>query len=251
MDNRTIFVCGTYDLIQLIGDSVINSSKKVIFISWDEPIKSTYKKIKIHNVENQKQCEDFIMEKSKNKDDFLVSSYWPWKFSKKIVDKFNKNSVNFHPAPLPKDRGWYPHIHQIRKDEKSGVTLHVIDEKLDTGDIWVQKIFKLPFPLTSGVAHDILKKEIVQIFNDNWNKILTSKIKPKKQKKGGNFYSKYDLETPEKVKIENGSKEDILIRKIASRNFWEKSFIKIQIDKDNEKYVHIYFSNDGKLEEDR
>ena len=75
--------------------------------------------------------------------------------------------------------------------------------------------------------------------------------KPKKQKKGGNFYSKYDLETPEKVKIENGSKEDILIRKIASRNFWEKSFIKIQIDKDNEKYVHIYFSNDGKLEEDR
>ena len=76
-----------------LTQSVINSSKKVIFISWDEPIKSTYKKIKIHNVENQKQCEDFIMEKSKSKDDFLVSSYWPWKFSKKIVDKFNKNSI--------------------------------------------------------------------------------------------------------------------------------------------------------------
>ena len=180
MDNRTIFVCGTYDLIQLIGDSVIKSSKKVIFISWDIPIKSTYKKIKIYKVGNQKECEELIIKKSKSSDDFLVSSYWPWKFSQEIVAKFNNNSVNFHPSPLPKDRGWFPHVHQIRKDQNSGVTLHVIDEKLDNSDIWVQKIIKLPYPINSGVAHDILKKEIVKIFNDNWSKILTSKIKPKK-----------------------------------------------------------------------
>tara|TARA_B100001029_G_scaffold177363_1_gene181933 strand:+ start:761 stop:1513 length:753 start_codon:yes stop_codon:yes gene_type:complete len=250
MDNRTIFVCGTYDLIQLIGDSVINSSKKVIFISWDKPKKSTYKKIKIYKVENQKECEDFIIKKSKSRDDFLVSSYWPWKFSKEIVGKFNNNSVNFHPSPLPNDRGWFPHVHQIRKDRNSGVTLHVIDEKLDKGDIWVQKIVKLPYPITSGVAHDILKKEIVQIFNENWNKILKSKIKPKKQKKGGNFYSKYELDTPEIVKIKKGSSEDFLLRKIASRNFWNKSFIKIQIG-NKQKFVHLEFSDDGKLEEER
>lgn len=244
MDNKTIFVCATYDLIQLIGDSVINSSKKVYFISWDKPVKSTYKKIKIHKVENQIECEDFIIKKSKSSNDFLVSSYWPWKFSKEIVTKFNNNSVNFHPSPLPKDRGWFPHVHQIREDRNSGVTLHVIDEKLDKGDIWVQKNIKLPYPITSGVAHEILKKEIVKIFKENWNKILKSKIKPYKQKKGGNFYSKYALDTPEVIKIKKGSSEDLLLRKIASRNFLNKSFIKIQIG-NKEKFVHLEFSDDG------
>ena len=58
---------------------------------------------------------------------------------KKIVNKFQKHSLNFHPSPLPKDRGWYPHVHQIRNNNDSGVTLHVIDEKLDSGEIWKQK----------------------------------------------------------------------------------------------------------------
>ena len=248
MDNRTIFVCGTYDLIQLIGDSIIKSSKKVVFLSCDKPLRSSYKKFKIYEVKNQKQCENILFKKSKNEEDFLVSSYWPWKFSKEIVDKFNNNSLNFHPSPLPKDRGWFPHVHQIRKGHNSGVTLHIIDEKLDKGDIWVQKHFKLPYPITSGVAHEILREEIVKIFNDNWNKILVSKIKPKKQKKGGNFYSKFELDTPEKIKIKKGSSEDFLLRKIASRNFRKKSFIKIQIG-NNEKFVHLEFSDDGILED--
>ena len=29
--------------------------------------------------------------------------------SSNIVNKFQKHSLNFHPSPLPKDRGWYPH----------------------------------------------------------------------------------------------------------------------------------------------
>ena len=119
---------------------------------------------------------------------------------------------------------------------------------VDKGDIWVQKHFKLPYPITSGVAHEILREEIVKIFNDNWNKILVSKIKPKKQKKGGNFYSKFELDTPEKIKIKKGSSEDSLLRKIASRNFRKKSFIKIQIG-NNEKFVHLEFSDDGILED--
>ena len=247
MVNQTIFVCGSYDLITLIGDSILKTSYNVIFLSCDKPKKITFKQKKIIYVENQKKCEEIILLKSRSSDDFLISSYWPWKFTETIVSKFKQNSVNFHPSPLPRDRGWFPHVHQIRNNEISGVTLHVIDEKLDKGKIWAQERFKLPYPLTSGEAHNILKKEIVSLFNKNWKNIYTSKLKPFAQKKGGNFHSKFALDTPEAISIKKGSSEDILLRKIASRNFKSKSFIKIKIDKNTEKYIHLQFSDEGDL----
>ena len=248
MDSTTIIVCGSYELITLIGNVVVKSSNNVIFLSCEKPLKDTFKEIKIHHVKSQKECEEFIVKKLESQNNFLVSSYWPWKFSKDIIQNFKAQSLNFHPSPLPKDRGWFPHVHQIRKNEPSGVTLHVIDEELDKGDIWIQKKVKLPYPITSGIAHELLKKEIVNIFNENWMKILNSKIIPTKQEVGGNFYSKFLLETPEIVKIKEGSAEDILIRKIASRNFNNKSYIKLKIDEAEEKFIHINFSDGGEVD---
>lgn len=245
MNKKTIFICGTYDLIKLIGETVINTSKKVYLISCDDPVENTFMENDIHNFKNQSECEKFILDNIDD-DSFLISCYWPWKFSKKIVNKFKFNSINFHPSPLPMDKGWYPHVHQIRKNEISGVTLHIVDEKLDKGDIWVQNIFKLPQLINAGEAHDLLKKEIVKLFTDNWIDILEERIKPTKQKNAGNFYSKFELDTPELIELKEGSNEDTLLRLLCSRNLKNNSFIKVKIG-DDEKFVHINFSEDGNL----
>ena len=57
-----------------------------------------------------------------------------------------------------------------------------MDEKLDTGDIWVQKSIELPYPLTSGEAHNLLKNEIVDLFKRNW-KIFTLLISHQKNRR--------------------------------------------------------------------
>ena len=246
MDNKTIFICGSYDLIKLIGETVVNTSKKVYLVSSDIPDEETFMKINIHHVKNQTECEEFILSNF-DEDSFLISAYWPWKFTKELVKKFNSNSLNFHPSPLPSDRGWYPHVHQIRKNDISGVTLHIADEKLDQGDIWVQNIFELPPLINAGEAHDILKIEIVKLFKENWENILNSKITPIKQSEGGNFYSKLALDTPEGIEIHEGSSEDIFLRLLSSRNLKNNSFIKIKIG-NIEKFVHINFSEEGNLD---
>jgi len=249
MNNKTVIVCGTFELIEAISKKIIESSESVVFICSDDPKNKYIESIKINYVKNQEEAENLIFKNSQTKEDFLVSCYWPWKFSKKIVNKFQKHSLNFHPSPLPKDRGWYPHVHQIRNNNDSGVTLHVIDEKLDTGEIWKQKKVNLNFPLTAGEAHEVLKTEIISLFNENWNSIFESKIKTIPQKEDGNFYSKYLLPTPEIITIEENSKEDKILRKIASRNFSNTSFVKIKINDEIEKYVHISFSDNGNIEE--
>ena len=64
-------------------------------------------------------------------------------FVKASAFNLAKDSVNFHPAFLPINRGWYPHVHSIVDGSKLGVTLHRIDEGADTGPIWVQKEMRL------------------------------------------------------------------------------------------------------------
>lgn len=248
MKNKTIFLCGSYDLITKISDTILFENKNLIIISNDIKEQTHFRDILIHSVSNQNECEEIIINNYKNEKDFLISSYWPWKFSNKIIELFKNNSLNFHPSPLPKDRGWFPHVHQIRKNDISGVTLHVMDEKLDTGDIWVQKKIKLSFPITSGEAHDLLKNEIIDLFKSNWKNIYSSKIVPKNQEGKGNFYSKDELETPEIIEIMDGSPEDYLLRLLTSRNFNNKSFIKVRYDRGEGRYIHINFSKEGNLE---
>ena len=88
---------------------------------------------------------------------------------KKYFSKFD-NSINFHPSLLPNHRGWYPHVHAKIKYEKWGVSLHQIDNGIDTGDIWVQKPIKINFTWDNKKIYQIAKKELFNLFKNNFKK---------------------------------------------------------------------------------
>ena len=49
--------------------------------------------------------------------------------------------MNVHPSLLPKYRGANPYFHTIKNGEKSsGVTFHLMNEKIDRGDILMQEV---------------------------------------------------------------------------------------------------------------
>ena len=243
MTDKKIIVCGSNILLSRIIPFLEEvESCNLILISCNNNESFDFKNSVIY-VENQKQAENIIRKVYKSDNDFLISAYWPWKFTVDIVGLFQNISINFHPSPLPKDRGWYPHVHQIRNNTVSGVTLHKISEELDQGEIWVQKILKLPFLITSGQAYEILQDEIVSLFIENWIEIRDNKIKPSKQAGRSNFLSKYLIETPEILELDQDGER--LIRLLSSRNIKDRSFIKIKGKDGQEKYVHIKFSEDG------
>ncbi len=241
---ETIFVCSSSRVLKKIIPIIEDSdNEKIIYITSDNTDEIVDKNV--NYIKNQQDAEKIINEHYKSNNDFLISAYWPWKFSKKIVDLFPSNSVNFHPSPLPNDRGWYPHVHQIRNKTQSGVTLHKISEDLDKGEILAMSYVDLKFPITSGEAYEVLLNEMVNLFKNNWKKIKNNQLKSKKQKQKGNFLSKFLLDTPEIIKIDDNSPEENLLRIIASRNLNNKSYIKISTQDGNEKFVHINFSEDG------
>ncbi|MFL6054979.1 MAG: methionyl-tRNA formyltransferase [Actinoallomurus sp.] len=72
--------------------------------------------------------------------DLIVVYGFPWKLSREILKIARLGVINIHPSLLPKYRGPLPVQWAVRNgDPEIGVTIHWMDEDLDTGNILVQK----------------------------------------------------------------------------------------------------------------
>ena len=95
--------------------------------------------------------------------------------SKKFIKKFSKPILNIHPSLLPKYKGLNTHNRAIKNREKySGATVHIVNEKLDSGKIILQekvKISKLEKEKT--LEKKVLKIEH-KIYSKAINKLLTN-----------------------------------------------------------------------------
>jgi len=112
------------------------------------------------------------------------------------TNKFSsKELFNFHFSLLPKYRGCHTNFFQIYKGEKfSGVTLHKIDNGIDTGPI----IDQLRFPIAKNTNafknyHNLMNAS-VKLLKKNFKKILTFNYKTRRQiLKNGSYYSRNSI----------------------------------------------------------
>ena len=71
--------------------------------------------------------------------DLLISISCPQIIPKSVRDRFPAGCINVHGAPLPKYRGLMPAFWMLLNNESKGAaTVHILDEKLDDGDILLQ-----------------------------------------------------------------------------------------------------------------
>lgn len=214
------------------------SQDSSVFTSLNERV------INLGEVNKNKSAE--IAQEYANANNFLITCYWPWILPEQSFKNFGGNTLNFHPALLPKDKGWYPHVHQIRNDSISGVTLHQLTEEADAGSIWVQNQVSLPFPITAGEARDLLLEEITSTFKRNWWDIYTKKIVPVAQSGIGNYLKKNAVDVLNSIDLNEKLTFEEFIRIVASRNIGKRSFFSIQGSL-GKKYVHISFSDEGNI----
>ena len=60
------------------------------------------------------------------------------------IEKFNGKILNIHPSLLPKYKGLNTHVRALNKKDKfSGCTVHLVNSKLDSGKIILQKKVKI------------------------------------------------------------------------------------------------------------
>ncbi len=78
----------------------------------------------------------------KHEVDLIVLAGFMRILSNSFIEKFNKKIINIHPSLLPKYPGLNTHEKVINnKDKFHGVTIHLVDEGLDSGPIIAQARF--------------------------------------------------------------------------------------------------------------
>jgi len=126
--------------------------------------------------------------------DLVLSLQNNYILDKKWINYFEprKGIINIHFSPLPKYSGYWPEMWAIWNKEKiHGVTLHYISDKIDTGNIILQKKFKINKNENRFTLYSRCSLEGFKLLKNCISKITEKKTLGKKQNlKIRSFYSK-------------------------------------------------------------
>ncbi|AGA56415.1 methionyl-tRNA formyltransferase [Thermobacillus composti KWC4] len=128
-----------------------------------------------------------------NRVDFLVSYGYRHILRPAVFDRFGNRAINLHISLLPWNRGADPNVWSFLEDTPKGVTIHVIDERLDTGHILLQEEVAMNELDTLRTSYNRLTQTIERLFWDNWEQLRACRIMPKAQPRGGSMHYKKDL----------------------------------------------------------
>jgi len=167
------------------------------------------------------------------KADMAISVLFRNMLRKPFLDLFPKGCINLHPAFLPYNRGNYPNVWSIVEKTPAGVTLHYIDEGLDTGDIIAQEKVVVDVTDTGGTLYRKLERAALGLFQQTWPSIETGAAPRKPQgAEPGTCHRRSDVDAIDEIDLERVYRAEDLIDVLRARTF--------------PPYRGAYFRHDGR-----
>lgn len=183
---------------------------------------------------------------SKLKPEYIITVYWPYLLKPEVFNLARKGTINFHPALLPINRGWYPHVHSIIDGSSTGVTLHAIAKEADAGPIWAQKEVSLMPYDTAKTIYQRLQVEIVNLFKETWPRIKLKKIKPYPQDNSKAVYhKKSEVSKFDYIDLNKEYKARDIIKLLRARSFGDKGFAYF-VERGKRIFVSLKLSKNNK-----
>jgi methionyl-tRNA formyltransferase len=100
--------------------------------------------------------------------DFLVSYGYRYILRRPVLDRFGDRAINLHVSLLPWNRGADPNLWSFVDDTPKGVTIHHLDEGVDTGDIIAQREVLMGSDETLRTSYQKLQVALQQLFQEQW-----------------------------------------------------------------------------------
>ena len=102
--------------------------------------------------------------------DFIISCHFQRIIPGILLEKAKVAAINLHPSLLPKYRGLTPHHWALYNgDEFTAITVHIMDEQIDNGEIVLQEKVQIE---PNMYIHDLQK-----IFLNSYSRILQKAVK--------------------------------------------------------------------------
>jgi len=177
---------------------------------------------------------------------FIVAAYGNI-LPKEILEIPKYGTLNVHPSLLPRLRGASPIQTAILEENETGVTIMLVDEKMDHGPIVVQEKINISnWPPRASDLEEILTRRGGQILSEIIPKWINGKIKEKEQNHDDATFTKKITKEDGFIDLNDNPEKNY--RKIRSFNIWPRAYFFI---KHNNKKIRVIitdaeFSN-GKL----
>jgi methionyl-tRNA formyltransferase len=126
--------------------------------------------------------------------DFIVSYGYRHIVRNEALELFGERAVNLHISLLPWNRGAHPNVWSVLEDTPSGVSIHAMDEGVDTGPVLAQRGVPLLPGDTLRTSYQRLLEEIETLFAQVWLAVRSGRLAALAQPPGGSAHRVADLE---------------------------------------------------------
>lgn len=157
-------------------------SETIIHLAWAN-------KIPVYIIRNMRDAAVYTLFKNLMPDVACVACF-PYLIPPDILTVPKHGFLNLHPSLLPAYRGPEPLFWILRNDDwdNCGVTLHWMDEGLDTGDILSQRPFVLPSDNIGNGAEKLLATVGGELLVEGLKQLAAGEVKGQPQPSGGSYY---------------------------------------------------------------
>ena len=163
---------------------------------------------------------EFVSFLNKHRNAQLILAWWPSIIKEPILTIPQKGIINFHPSYLPYDRGKDPNFWTLVGNTPFGVSLQIIDDSIDGGDVIFQKRINKTWMDTGKSLYEKAREAIINLFIDNYTKIKIGDIKPVRQNQDeGSFHYRKELEPRSEIILNKTYTAKDLINLLRARTF--------------------------------
>jgi methionyl-tRNA formyltransferase len=179
-----------------------------------------------------------------------ISAFFGYILRREILELLPSGCINIHPAFLPYNRGAHPNIWSIVENTPAGVTIHYIDEGVDTGDIVAQQQVSVEATDTGEILYHRLERSCVDLFKQAWTSIRNGTAPRYPQLSGGTFHRVRDVAEIDEIDLNRTYLARDLINILRARTFppHKSAYFK---SGDSKIYVRIHLHNEGTPQRDQ
>ncbi|MFC1780895.1 formyltransferase family protein [Planctomycetota bacterium] len=152
--------------------------------------------------------------------DYILLAWWPYIIKGQILSIPKKGVLNFHPSFLPYNRGKHYNFWTLVEDTPFGVSIHFVDEEIDSGDIVFQKRVEKNWEDTGESLYQKAQQAMIELFAENYKNLVANKFTRITQNPGtGSFHYAKELEPASKINLNTVYSVKDLLNLLRARVF--------------------------------
>ena len=125
---------------------------------------------------------------------WVISYNYSYIVGADVIESLRGRIVNLHASFLPWNRGASPNFWSFVENTPKGVSIHFMDEGLDTGDLIAQEeLFVNEEEETFSSSYQVLNELMIRLFCRVWPKLLEGKPAGRKQEGVGSIHTMKDF----------------------------------------------------------